>query len=218
MKGLGIDGQRMALRRWREVHLTFLFSTVAVGRAHVTVSNECLESLMLAHAHGGSGTRRRLHATPSYRARVAGRSRRGGNIGSFHSLAKMVTEDITIVTLLVNLFKVEDAGQIEFAVLNMFAEADGTSGDSVLAILLVADVATNLRINGFAMTRTLRQRRNKMTFSDELTSKTVEMLLNGCSRGTRMQAVSNGIPWDENLVASTLILQVEEKFLRHTRT
>jgi hypothetical protein len=152
---------------------------------------------------------------------VVGRSahgRRDGKIGGFKSLANVVIEDIAIITALVSLFKVEDAGQVELAVLKMLAKADRASGDGALIILVLANETADLRVNSLAMAGTLGQRRHKMTLSDELPSETVQVLLNSCSRRARMQAMSNGIPRNGNLVASTLILQVEEKLLRHTRT
>lgn len=138
-------------------------------------------------------------------------------LGAAHGSRRSKPLILILSIVLVSLLEVEDAREVEAAVLDLLVEADGTSSVEVIAIHVLTDETANLSRGSLAVARTLGNGRNEVALADELLAEAVEVLHDGRSRRARVEAMSNGVPRETNLVASTLILDVEEELLRHAR-
>lgn len=167
------------------VKSTHLVRRDAVGRAGIFLMRQkglqnivvLLDlALTLSHAERRAGARGfdaalfdRVHAMMG-----------GATLGVAHRSRR--SRPILLTLFLASFFEIEDAGKVEAAVLNVLIKANRTSSVEVIAIHVLADVTTDLSREGLTMTRTLGNRRDEVTFSDELLAEAVEVLHDGRTR------------------------------------
>lgn len=131
--------------------------------------------------------------------------------------ARLVSTRAITVRLLIFIVS-KGSGEIDSPVFNVLIEANGANSLLIAASAILADETADFRILIVLDARPAGHGGHKMPLGDKLTSEATQMLDDGSSRRARVKTMSNGIPGHLAAMASTFILDVEKKLLRHAGT
>lgn len=109
-------------------------------------------------------------------------------------------------------------GEVELEIIIFFVKANRPSRVLVITFRVLSDIASNGWVYVGVGARLLTNGWNEMSLSDQLLPDSVQMLHNGRSRRSRVEAVGNGVPWQIDFVPGAFEMQVQEKLFSHTGT
>lgn len=116
------------------------------------------------------------------------------------------------------ILNIECIREVEASVIMLLRKPDRSGSKFVFTLFILSDEASDIRIDSTADSRTLEHGRNQMALGGELTSEPAKMLAHSGTSRPGMEAMSNAVPGQFNLVTRALILKMKQKFLRHART